>query len=117
MRPAESEVGGGSMTSSTATSAGGQRLFWVFLACSALTTLVAFGFFLVGLADGSVSAFNLALWIALLGVLVLSLWGGWLLFRRSRQVLALLVLSISALPGVLGALFVGMLLLTNPHWN
>ncbi|MBN8427261.1 MAG: hypothetical protein J0L65_07325 [Xanthomonadales bacterium] len=85
--------------------------------CSSLTTLVALGFFLLGLADGTVSEFNIVLWVALLGVLSLSVFGGWLLFRRSRWVLALLVLSLSALPGLLAALFLGMLWLSNPHWQ
>ena len=105
------------MTASAATGNAGHRLFLVLLVCSALTTLVALGFFLVGLADGSVSEFNIVLWIALLGMLSLSVFGGWLLFRRSRWVLALLVLSLSALPGLLAALFLGMLSLSNPHWQ
>jgi|JI10StandDraft_1071094.scaffolds.fasta_scaffold74982_3 hypothetical protein len=105
------------MTASAETATRGQPLFWVLLVCSSLTTLVALGFFLLGLADGTVSEFNIVLWVALLGVLSLSVFGGWLLFRRSRWVLALLVLSLSALPGLLAALFLGMLWLSNPHWQ
>lgn len=98
---------------------GARGRFWfrgMFL-CSALTALVVLAFFVIGLADGSVSSFNLALWLALLSVVALSLWAGFALHARGRDGLAVAALAISAVPGVLAALFVLLLLVTQPRWN
>ena len=64
------------MTTDTAPSPHGRRLYVAAFVCSALTALVAVAFFFIGLADGSISSFNLALWLGLLATLGLSLWAG-----------------------------------------
>ena len=42
-------------------------VFRLFLAIDAAAALVALYFFFIGLGDGSVSSFNIAIWLALLG--------------------------------------------------
>ena len=43
--------------------------FWIAWAIDAVVAAIAVCFFLVGLADGSVSSFNIALWACILLVL------------------------------------------------
>ena len=92
-------------------------MFAATFACSALTTLVAVTFFFIGVADGSVSSFNLALWIGLLSVMGASLWAGFALRARGRTGWAIAALAVTAVPGVLAALFLLLVLVTQPRWN
>ena len=105
------------MTTSTRPSSRGYRFFLATFVCSALTTLVAVAFFVIGIGDGSVSSFNLALWLGLLSVMALSIWAGYALYARARVALAIAALAVTAVPGVLAVLFVVLLLITQPRWN
>ncbi len=105
------------MTTSTSPGTRGRIFFLATFVCSAVTTLVAFVFFVIGLADGSVSSFNLALWLGLLAVMALSLWAGYSLHARARVALAIAALAVTAVPGIFAALFVVLLLVTQPRWN
>jgi hypothetical protein len=91
--------------------------FWILWGIDAVLSLIVLYFFFVGLVDGSVSSFNMGLWLLiLLGVGAVMLGSLWL---KSNQYLIVskIVLSIMALPGVLYGLFILILLLTNPRWN
>ncbi|HSD36380.1 MAG TPA: hypothetical protein VLC92_02660 [Rhodocyclaceae bacterium] len=92
-------------------------VFAAFFVCAALTSSVAVIFFIIGLGDGTVSSFNLGLWSGLLAVMGLSLWAGYALRANGKPVLAIAALSVTAVPGLLMALFVLLLLITQPHWN
>ncbi len=105
------------MPANTPPSTGGRGLFIATFVCSALTALVTLVFFVIGLGDGSVSSFNLPLWLGLLAIVSLSLWAGYALHARGRLGLAIAALSITAVPGVVGALFLLLLLVTRPRWN
>ena len=83
----------------------------------ALAALVVVYFFFVGLADGSVSSFNGALWFALLAGAAAIVGGGWALQSSGRRGLAAAVLMILALPAVAYALFVALIVITQPRWN
>jgi hypothetical protein len=85
--------------------------------CSALTSLVTIAFFIIGIADGSVSSFNFALWLGLLTVVAASLALGYALYARGKVALAVVALSVTAAPGVLAALFLAIVLLTGSKWN
>jgi len=78
---------------------------------------VAVGFFLIGLADGSVSSFNFGIWVVLLGSIAAVLWAGIVLRSRGRTALAVAVLAVAAIPGLLAALFLLVVLVTNERWN
>ncbi len=90
------------------------RILWGF---DAVIALVVLFFFCWGIADGTVSSFNIGIWLLLLafvaGVLLGSLW----LRARQRPGLANGVLSILALPGLFYLLFLLVLLFSNPRWN
>lgn len=105
------------MTNDVARSTRGNGLFIATFACSALTAFAIVLFFFIGVADGSVSSFNLALWLGLLAATSVSLWAGLTLNRKGRFALALLALSITAVPGLVAALFVLLLLVTEQRWN
>ena len=74
-------------------------------------------FFFVGLADGSVSSFNIGLWLAILAALAAILGGGWTLHNKGQRAAAIAVLAVAAIPGLLFGLFVLSLVVTQPHWN
>ncbi|SDM17642.1 osmoprotectant transporter permease [Siphonobacter aquaeclarae] len=90
------------------------RILW---GIDAVVALVIIYFFFVGIGDGSVSSFNMGLWLLILSVLAIVLGGSLWLRRKQQPVLANLLLLVVAVPGVLYGLFVLLLVVTNPHWQ
>ena len=82
-----------------------------------LVALVVVYFFVIGLADGSVSSFNMSLWLGLLAAVAAAVGGGWLLNVNGRRGAAIAALLILAVPGVLYALFVLLIIIAQPRWN
>lgn len=93
------------------------RGFWLLWGFDALIGGVFLYFFLVGLGDGSVSSFNIALWAAILAALAAVVLGSLALRSAGRSQLALKLLWLLAAPGLLVGLFFAVLLLSNPRWN
>jgi hypothetical protein len=92
-------------------------LFWTTWSIAAIVTAIVVYFFFSGRAEGSVSSFNIVLWIAILGV-VGSVTGGSLwLYRAKHAVLATLVAMLLAVPGLLAGLFLLIVLISHPRWN
>ena len=91
--------------------------FWIPCAIDAVIASIAVYFFFIGLADGSVSSFNMGLWLCLLlglgGLLAGSFW----LKGRGRTGAATALLWVLAAPGVLAGCFVLIVLISNPRWN
>ncbi len=91
--------------------------FWLLWGFDALVTLVVLYFFLAGLADGSVSSFNLGLWLTILLILA-GVMVGSLAFRSAgHPVIATAILLVLAVPGLLYALFLLVALIAAPRWN
>jgi len=91
--------------------------FWLPWSISALVAATFVVFFLIGLADGSVSSFNMLLWVGILAV-VGGCVGGSLWFRSHGQAVASLVLAwVLAVPGLFALLFLGLILVLQPRWN
>lgn len=88
-------------------------LFGIDLAAAAVIVY----FFFIGLADGSVSSFNMGLWLAILAGVAAILGGGWQLNKIGRRGAAIAVLSILAVPALLFGLFMLMIVITQPRWN
>jgi hypothetical protein len=84
--------------------------FWILWGFDALIALVFLYFFAIGLADGSVSSFNMGLWLLILAVLAAVLLGSWQLVRHNQFVVAKIVLSVIAIPGFLYGLMVLMMM-------
>lgn len=89
----------------------------ILLCIDALTALVVLYFFFVGLADGSVSSFNIGIWIALLGGIAAVIGLGAVLNEKGQRRAAAAVLSILALPAFLFGLFMLALIVLQPRWN
>lgn len=87
------------------------------LAVALIVTAVAVGFFFIGVGDGSVSSFNLGLWVMLLAVCGATLWAGLVLRAKGKTVPAIVVLGITAGPGLVGALFLLLLIFSGVRWN
>jgi hypothetical protein len=92
-------------------------MFRILLAWDALIALVIGYFFAVGIADGSVSSFNLTLWLGILATVAGILGGAWALHQAQRRKTALALLWLLAAPGLAYVLFIGLILVTNPRWN
>ena len=92
-------------------------LFWILLGIDAAVALVIAYFFFAGLADGSVSSFNMTLWLAIIGGVAGVLGGGWLLRAKGQRGAANGVMALLAVPGFLFGLFILLLIIVQPRWN
>jgi hypothetical protein len=92
-------------------------MFRVLLAIDIAAAAVVGYFFLVGLADGSVSAFNIELWTVILLGIAAVFAVGFVLRRAGRPVLACLILAILAVPALLYGLFLLVVILSGARWN
>src|SRR5262245_57531735 len=91
--------------------------FWLPWSIDLIVALVFIAFFFVGLADGSVSSFNIALWMLVLGV-VCGVVGGSLALRAAAYPkLAMALVTALAVPGVLVGLFFLAILVIPARWN
>jgi hypothetical protein len=92
-------------------------LYRILLVIDALMAAILLFFFIAGLQDGSVSSFNIKIWLAMLGGVGLILWAG-LHFGARRQYLpAGAILATLALPGLAVALFLLALLGVDTNWH
>jgi uncharacterized membrane protein YhaH (DUF805 family) len=91
--------------------------FWVPWGIAATVTGIAVYFFLAGLADGSVSSFNIALWMLTLLCTLGVTAGSMILKKRGRPGLGALLALTLAIPGLAAGLFILLVLITQPRWN
>ena len=91
--------------------------FWIPWAIDAIIAAIAVFFFLWGLADGSVSTFNIGLWLLILGGITVVVAGSLWLRSIGRAGLGSVLLLVLAIPGVLVGLFFLILIVANPRWN
>jgi hypothetical protein len=84
---------------------------------NAVVAVIVLGFFFSGLSDGSVSSYNMLLWLGVLCALALVV-GGSLFLRRSGKVKAGLVVNLLlVVPALIFGLFFFVLILANPSWH
>lgn len=91
--------------------------FRILFGIDALAAAVVVFFFLWGLSDGSVSSFNILLWLAMLGGVGGVLGGGAWLRSNGHLRVANGVLLILAIPATLIGLFFLLLIVAQPRWN
>jgi len=91
--------------------------FWFPWAINVVIAIIVLYFFLVGLADGSVSSFNIGLWLLILLGLGSILGGSLWLKTAGHPTLAMVPLLILTIPGLLYGLFLLALLIAAPRWN
>jgi hypothetical protein len=92
-------------------------LFRVAWLVDVVAAAIGVGFFLVGIADGTVSSFNIALWLALLAGLAVVVLGSRALRRNGRDAAALALASLLALPALLFALMIAVAIVGGVRWN
>ena len=92
-------------------------LFWFPWSVSALVASVAIVFFLIGLADGTVSSFNALLWFGLLTVVLGCVGGSWILRGQGKQTPAILLAWVLAVPGLFAFLMMLLVIILQPRWN
>jgi hypothetical protein len=92
-------------------------MFWIFWSIDAITAAILVYFFVVGLVDGSVTSFNMWLWLIFLAAMTALLWGSHMLRSAERESLATTLLGILAIPSVLCGLFFLAMIILNPRWN
>lgn len=89
----------------------------VSVTAAVLVAAVVAAFFLIGIADGTVSSFNIGLWLAVISSVGVILVLGHHLHARGRSIAAAAVCALLAVPGVLYALFVLLAALLGARWN
>jgi hypothetical protein len=98
-------------------STAGRVVFWLVWAWDSAISLGILYFFSWGLVDGSVSSFNILLWIGILVVLSVIMLGSLALKLKGWTVPALVLALLLAVPGGLAALFFLILIVAHPRWN
>jgi len=91
--------------------------FWILWGFDALIAVVFVVFFVWGLADGTVSSFNILLWLGTLAALGGVLGGSSWLRNAGRQRAARAVLMALAFPSAMAVLFFLIVLIAQPRWN
>jgi len=91
--------------------------FRILLGIDIIAALVVVYFFIIGLGDGSVSPFNMQLWLGILAGIAAVLGGGLFLNTKGQRIAANLVLLILAAPSALFGLFMLSIIILQPRWN
>jgi hypothetical protein len=89
----------------------------ILLTIDAIVAAILLYFFFTGLEDGSVSSFNILIWLILLGGAATVIGGAHALKSKGQLLVASIVLLIPALPGLLFGLFVLAAIILHPRWN
>ena len=84
---------------------------------AAIVAAVLLAFFAIGIADGSVSSFNIGLWLGLLSGAGAILLAGHALRTNGHPKTAVTLLAVLALPGLLYALLVILFVTSGARWN
>ena len=89
-------------------------LYRIFLVLDAITAAVILFFFMWGLADGTVSSFNILMWLLLMGGVAGLLGGGWALKQKGQMAAANVLLGVLAAPALCFLLFFLVLMVSQP---
>jgi hypothetical protein len=95
----------------------GMLFFRILLAIDTLAALVIVYFFIVGIVDGSVSSFNITLWLGILAIVAAVLGGGWMLNKSGQRAAGNVVLAVLAIPGILFGVFMLVVIIAQPNWH
>jgi len=90
------------------------RILWIF---DAIVAAIFLFFFFAGVSAGTVSSFNIGLWLTILGGLAAMLAVSWFLKKKGLVWLGVIVLAFPALPAMLYLLFILSMLILQPDWR
>jgi hypothetical protein len=91
--------------------------FWIPWGIDAVIAVIALYFFVVGLADGTVSSFNMGLWMLILFCLTVIVGGSIWLRSIGKNGIAIALLLLLAIPGFLSGLLMLGLVLSRPDFK
>ena len=91
--------------------------FWIPWSIDLVVAVIAIFFFLLGLVDGSVSSFNMALWLLILCALAVIVGGSLALRSAGRTRVAIALVTLLAVPSALVGLFFLALLVIPVRGN
>ena len=91
--------------------------FWIPWTIDVLAGALILFYFFSGLVTGSVSSFNIGIWIVILAALAIVLGGSLLLRSIGRPGLGLVLLMVLAVPAVLCVIFLLIVVLSDTPWN
>lgn len=91
--------------------------FWIPWSIDLVAALILVLFFFIGIADGTVSSFNIGLWLLVLGVVGGVVAGSLALRSRAHPRFAATLVTILAIPTALTGLFFLALLVIPVRWN
>ena len=92
-------------------------MFRVLWGVDVVAALIALAFFVVGIDDGTVSSFNIMLWLALLAGLAVIVFGSNALHVKGQRGLAFILAGVLAVPAILACLFFALLMVSGVRWN
>jgi len=92
-------------------------MFRILWGVDVVAALVALAFFFIGIEDGTVSSFNIMLWLALLGGLAVIVFASNAFHVRGQDGLAFILAAVLAVPALLACLFFAFLLVSGVRWN
>ena len=82
-----------------------------------LAGVILLAFFAIGIADGSVSSFNIVLWLGILAGTALIIFGSRAVYRRGNAVLGACIAAVLAVPTLLYGLFLLVAVTSGVRWN
>ncbi len=91
--------------------------FWIVWTIDALLALIALFFFFTGIGDGTVSSFNIILWLGILIALAALIAGSLYAKSKGHLIPACLILCLLAIPALLFVLYFGVAILNGERWN
>jgi hypothetical protein len=89
------------------------RVLWIIDLLASAAVLI---FLIVGLIDGSVSSFNIGIWIGIMAALAVVLAGSHKLKVIGRLNLGVLLLLVIAIPAVIYLLFLLLFIMMEGQW-
>ncbi len=92
-------------------------LFWIFGGIDVLICIIVAVFFFLGLVDGTVSSFNIRIWITILAALAFIIAGSFWLKMLGYPGFGTMLLLVLAIPGLLYGLFILLVVITKTSWN
>lgn len=91
-------------------------VFRILFGIDAVAAAIVVWFFFIGLADGSVSSFNIGLWLGILAAIA-AIFVLALALRATRRPLATALLAVPAVPVLLYGAFMLVVILSGERWN
>ena len=91
-------------------------LFRIVWGIDVIVALIALLFFVWGINDGSVSSFNMALWVGILAALGIVVFGSRALHLKERRVAATLLAAVPAVPALLYGLLIIAMTVGGTRW-